>query len=244
MRSWLNQGVEVFTPYGATECMPTCIIGSNEVLATRAATDAGAGICVGKPFAGVDVRIIDVSDQPIDYLSDAKQMDVGQIGEIVVHGPTVTRGYYNNDQATRLAKMKDEQGRLYHRMGDVGCMDEQGRLWFCGRIVHIVDTPAQRLYSVPIEGVFNAHTEVFRSALVRVGAQGSARPVICIELESTANQSSWPRIRAELLALAQQHDQTALLKDFLLHPGFPVDIRHNSKIERSLLGDWATKRLS
>jgi acyl-coenzyme A synthetase/AMP-(fatty) acid ligase len=243
MHSWLNDGVEVFTPYGATECMPTCIIGSNQVLATRPATDAGAGICVGKPFDRVDVQIIEVSDQAFEHLSDAKCLATGEIGEIVVHGPTVTPGYFRNEAATRLAKMHNAEGQLYHRMGDVGYLDQQGRLWFCGRQLHIVDTASQRLYSVPCEGIFNSHADVFRAALVRVGQQGSARAVICVELEKTTSRSAWPRIQHELTELALRHQQTALIQDFLVHPGFPVDIRHNSKIDRTLLGDWASRRL-
>lgn len=243
MRSWLNEGVEVFTPYGATECMPICVVGSDEVLATRDLTDAGMGICVGRPFDRVDIRIIAVSDQAFEKLSDATLLDVTQIGEIVVHGPTVTPGYFRNDRATRLAKMHDDNGRLYHRMGDVGYLDEDGRLWFCGRKADIVDTADQRLYTEPCEGIFNAHKSVFRAALVGIGHQSAARPVICIELEASVARSDWPQIEKELLEMAAAHDQSSGIKDFVVHPAFPVDIRHNAKINRTLLGKWATKRL-
>ena len=243
MRRWLNEGVEVFTPYGATECMPICVVGSNEVLATRDLTDAGMGLCVGKPFDRVDIKIIDVSDHAFEKLSDATLLDVTQIGEIAVHGPPVTPGYFRNDQATRLAKMHDENGRLYHRMGDVGYLDEDGRLWFCGRKVDIVDTADQRLYTEPCEGIFNAHKRVFRAALVCIGHQGAARPVICIELEQSVARSDWSQIEKELLDMAAAQEQSSRIKDFIVHPAFPVDIRHNAKINRALLGEWAAKRL-
>lgn len=243
MRSWLNDGVEVFTPYGATECMPICVVGSDEVLATRELTDSGMGLCVGKPFDRVDIKIISISDQAFEKLSDAVLLDATQIGEIVVHGPTVTPGYFRNDQATRLAKMLDDKDRLYHRMGDVGYLDEDGRLWFCGRKTDIVDTVDQRLYTEPCEGIFNAHKHVFRAALVGIGHPGAARPVICIELEQRVARSDWPQIEKELLEMAAAQEQSSGIKDFIVHPAFPVDIRHNAKINRALLAEWAAKRL-
>lgn len=243
MRSWLNEGVEVFTPYGATECMPICVVGSNEVLTTRELTDAGMGLCVGRPFDRVDIKIIAVSDQAFEKLSDAVLLDATQIGEIVVHGPTVTPGYFRNDQATRLAKMLDDNGRLYHRMGDVGYLDEDGRLWFCGRKTDIVDTVDQCLYTEPCEGIFNAHKHVFRAALVGIGHPGVARPVICIELEQSVARPDWSQIEKELLEMAAAQEQSSGIKDFIVHPAFPVDIRHNAKINRALLAEWAAKRL-
>jgi acyl-CoA synthetase (AMP-forming)/AMP-acid ligase II len=223
--------------------MPVCIVGSDEVLATRESTNAGMGICVGRGFDGVDIRIIEVSDQPFEKLSDATLLEATQIGEIAVHGPTVTPGYFDDEQATRLAKMRDDDGRLYHRMGDVGYLDLEGRLWFCGRVGHIVDTAAERLYSVPCEGIFNAHESVFRAALVRIGEQGAARAVICIELEKSVVRSDWPGIEKDLIELATAHEQTARITDFVVHPGFPVDTRHNAKINRVQLGKWAAQRL-
>lgn len=243
MRSWLNEGVEVFTPYGATECMPICVVGSNEVLATRELTDAGMGLCVGKPFDRVDIKIIAVSDQAFQKLSDAVLLDATQIGEIAVHGPTVTPGYFRNDQATRLAKMLDDNGRLYHRMGDVGYLDEDERLWFCGRKTDIVDTVDQRLYTEPCEGIFNAHKHVFRAALVGIGHRGAARPVVCIELEQRVARPDWSQIEKELLEMGAAQEQSSGIKDFIVHPAFPVDIRHNAKINRALLREWAAKRL-
>ena len=85
MRSWLNEGVEVSTPYGASECMPICVVGSNDVLSTRELLNEGMGLCVSKPFDRVDIKIISVSDQSCEQLSDATLLAVTVIGEIHVH---------------------------------------------------------------------------------------------------------------------------------------------------------------
>lgn len=241
----LPQGVEVFTPYGATEALPVASIGSAEILGeTRWATEQGKGVCVGCPVAGVEVRIIGISEQPIAQWSDALALPVGQIGEIVVRGPIVTRSYWKRESATQLAKIADPQtGGVWHRMGDVGYLDAQGRLWFCGRKSQRVETPQGTLFTIPCEAIFNTHPDVFRSALVGVSTASGTVPVMCIELESPGRNRRWRDIEAELQSLAQQHEHTRSIRHFLRHPAFPVDIRHNAKIFREQLAVWAKKRV-
>ena len=112
---------------------------------------------------------------------------IGEIGEIVVKGPAVSKAYYNRPEATALAKVAgaDAVG-FHHRMGDLGYLDEQGRLWMCGRKSHRVVAEHGTLFTVPCEAVFNTHPNVFRTALVGVGKSGIARPVLCVELERHA----------------------------------------------------------
>ncbi len=175
----LAPGVEIFTPYGATESLPVCSIGSGEILAeTRGRTDAGAGVCVGRPVEGMRVAILPIRDEPIAAWSDDLDLPNGAIGEIAVAGPVVSRSYFRRDEATALAKIADPaSGAVWHRMGDVGYRDAQGRIWFCGRKSHRVQTPGGTLFTIPVEGIFNAHPLVARTALVGVGPPGQARPV-------------------------------------------------------------------
>ena len=73
------------------------------------------------------VEIVGISDGPIATWSDDLLVPDGEIGEIVVAGPVVTREYFNRPEATKLAKIADPaRGVLYHRMGDVGYRDGQG----------------------------------------------------------------------------------------------------------------------
>src|SRR5690606_33713495 len=146
---------------------------------TRFLTDQGAGVCVGKPVVGMDVKIIRISDDPIPTWDDNLVLGVGEIGEIAVRGASASHTYYKREAATAVSKIYCEDVSFYHRMGDVGYLDAQGRLWFCGRKVHRVITASETLFSVPCEGIFNTHPHVFRTALV--GAQGE--PVLCVELE-------------------------------------------------------------
>jgi acyl-coenzyme A synthetase/AMP-(fatty) acid ligase len=130
-------------------------------------------------------------------------------------------------------------------MGDVGYRDERGRIWFCGRKSHRVVTSQATLYTIPVEGVFNAHPEVFRTALVGIAAtSGGQRPVLCVELESRQGRGGRERIRRELLAIGARYPHTRGVSEILFHPAFPVDIRHNAKIFREKLALWATRRLA
>ena len=164
MHQLLPDHAEIFTPYGATECLPVASIGSREVLGeTRAKTDAGAGVCVGRVVAPNDVRVIAITDAPIPDWSGVTELAQGQIGEITVLGPTTTRSYFGRAQATAGAKIVRD-GQVVHRMGDVGYIDAQGRLWFCGRKSHRVELADRVLFSAPVEEIFNTHPAVFRSS--------------------------------------------------------------------------------
>jgi acyl-CoA synthetase (AMP-forming)/AMP-acid ligase II len=242
----LDRPAQIYTPYGATESLPVASIGSAEVLGeTRHATDNGMGVCVGRPVAGVEARIIEISDGPVSEWSDGLLMPDGQIGEIIVAGPVVTLAYFNRPEATKLSKIVDRSRQtIYHRMGDLGYRDGQGRLWFCGRKSHRVILPSETLFTIPCEAIYNTHPLVARSALVGVRRAGQTIPVICIEPVKPLSRSEQGRVRKELLERGAGFPHTFRIKTILFHRSFPVDIRHNAKIFREKLAVWAARRLS
>jgi acyl-CoA synthetase (AMP-forming)/AMP-acid ligase II len=241
----LGPGVQVFTPYGATESLPVCSIGSDEILGeTRHRTDRGSGVCVGRAVQGIRVEVIAIRDEPIPTWSDDLIVADGEVGEIAVRGPVVTRSYFGRPEATALAKIDDPAtGGFFHRMGDLGYRDDRGRIWSCGRKSHRVRAEGKTLYTDPCEGVFNAHPGVARTALVGVGDPGRARPVLCVEANRRLDRTGRDRLRADLLAMGQANPATRDIRTILFHPSFPVDIRHNAKIFREKLADWAARRL-
>ncbi len=241
----LDPSAQIFTPYGATEALPVASVGSHEILGeTRQATERGAGVCVGLPVPGVTVRIIRITDQAIPTWSDDLEVPDGELGEIAVSGPVVSRKYFNRPEATALAKIADPaHGTFYHRMGDIGYRDEQGRLWFCGRKSHRVVLDDETLHTIPCERVFNTHPEVSRTALVGVSRNRQTMPVLCVEPLTKLSSSSKERIREELLAIGAKYPHTRRITAILFHDSFPVDIRHNAKIFREKLAVWAAGRL-
>lgn len=245
--SVLAAGVEVIPSYGATEALPIANIGSRELLEeTAALTEQGAGVCVGRPCKGIAIRVIRITDTVIPEWDDGLEAEPGAIGEICVAGPVVTRAYYERPEATRLAKIPVPGSEaLYHRMGDCGYVDGQGRLWMCGRKSHRVVTPKGTLFTVPCERIFNTHPKVRRTALVGVTVNGVTEPLICVEFDREADpKPNEAEVLAALRALARTNPVTETITRFLVHPGFPVDIRHNAKIHAEKLAEWAQKRVA
>jgi acyl-CoA synthetase (AMP-forming)/AMP-acid ligase II len=223
---------EIHTPYGATEALPVSSIASTEVLReTAVRTSLGDGTCVGKPLLGVDVRIIESVDGAIETIDGIVELPVGAIGEIIVRGPSVTRGYDKRPDADTDSKIADG-GRHWHRMGDLGWIGEAGRLWFCGRKVEHVRTAEGPLYTDCCEAIFNAHPQVFRSALIDIGG---GRPGIVIEPEVGAfpsNAAAQAEFVVSLREIAGAHAMTSGIDVFFFEKSFPVDVRHNAKIHR------------
>lgn len=246
------EGAEMHTPYGATESLPIATIEAAEVLGeTAQRTDEGAGVCVGRKFDTIDWRVIRITDEPIASIDDVEDLPTGEIGELIVRGPQVSAAYLESgkrkvdsgvSEHNALAKIIDGD-TIWHRMGDVGYFDEQGRFWYCGRKQHRVVTAAATLFTIPIEGVFNTHPEVVRSALVGVGERGKQLPVVMFEFDPDQKDVDEDRIEVELLEFAQKFDDTQDIKIFFgveSYPGFPTDVRHNSKIDREFLAEYAS----
>ena len=250
-RAFSNPEADIHTPYGATESLPVASISGRELLEqTAPLSRAGRGTCVGRTLAGVEVKIVKITEGPIRISSELRELPRGEIGEILVRGPSTTREYFRRPEATAAAKvcaeLTEPQPSFWHRMGDVGYLDDQGRLWFCGRKAHLVETELGRMFTIPCEAIFNNHPRVFRSALVGVGSKPNQQPVIVIEPDSgqfPKTRDEQERFREELLELARGHSLTAAIQTILFHPSLPVDIRHNVKIFREKLGPWAERQL-
>jgi olefin beta-lactone synthetase len=269
MKDCIHEQGDMHTPYGATEALPVASIAASEVLVETAEKNRqGAGTCVGRKFAGIEWKVIRIVDGPIPSIDNIEELPAGEIGELIVSGPQVTKCYVTRLEANATAKIVDNSlfsrdraptegwsgseqrsaigTTIWHRMGDAGYFDHEGRFWFCGRVAHRVLSPGGPLYPIRCEAIFNQHPDIFRSALVGVGPPGVQRPVIILE----PKQGKFPKTPAakkalldEIRLLGQTSPLTKSIEDFLFHRSFPVDIRHNAKIFREKLAFWAVKRL-
>ncbi|MGC4059626.1 MAG: fatty acid CoA ligase family protein [Aquabacterium sp.] len=236
------------TPYGATEVSPISTIEAREIAhETARLASLGRGVCVGRVVPGLSVQIIDIQDHALPHWRDAQPMARGDIGEIVVRGALVSPRYHNDPANTALSKIAADDGDprhpVWHRTGDAGYFDTQGRLWFCGRIQHIVHAQGQRYFSVPAEEILNAETEVWRSALVGVQVDGRTELAIVVEFYPEYKGSiSLTRLHA----FKSRLDELGFpVRHLLPYPrAFPVDKRHNSKIERPVLAAWAQRQVN
>ncbi|BDT86777.1 fatty acid CoA ligase family protein [Nocardia cyriacigeorgica] len=245
LREVLHAEARVYAGYGSTEALPMATIESRELLdGLVERTRRGDGVCIGRPSDRIEARVIAITDDPLPTWADAeaRASELSRtrgVGELVVCGPNVSTRYYWPDRANTAGKIA-EGDRVWHRTGDLATIDEQGRIWFCGRKSQRVVTASGPMFTVQVEQMFNAVAGVARTALVGVGAPGAQRPVLCVEAEPGADTAS---VVSALRALATQSELTTAVDDFLIHPSFPVDIRHNAKIGREKLAVWSGKRL-
>ena len=226
-----------YTPYGATEALPVSNISGDFILKQTAhLTENGKGTCIGEVTPGSEVKIIAITDQTIEKLSDAKILGANTVGEIIVSGPTVTKEYLDLPEKTREAKIY-EGDKIWHRMGDMGFLDEKNQLWFLGRKAHRVETEEGLMTPIPAEAIFNKHPAVRRSALVGLGVRGKQTPAIVIERKDGQFLSGKERsiFESELLSLAKKFPHTSMIQKIYLSKHFPVDVRHNIKIDRKKL---------
>jgi acyl-CoA synthetase (AMP-forming)/AMP-acid ligase II len=235
------------TPYGATECLPVTTITAAELLGdARQLALRGQGTCVGRPVSGVEVRVIRETDGPIALIAEATPCAVGEIGEIIATGPSVTREYDNLPAATRLAKVVDGD-RTWHRMGDLGTLDAEGRLFFLGRRVEKVRTTEGGLPTESLEPAFRQHPHVFRCALIGIGEAPDQTPALVVEPRTghfPETEAARARFITELRELARINPQADRVQHIVFQRALPVDVRHNAKIHRLQLTKEWTSRLA
>jgi acyl-CoA synthetase (AMP-forming)/AMP-acid ligase II len=237
-------GAKMHTPYGATECLPVSTIEATEVLGeTSVPTNKGAGICVGRKFDSIEWRVIRISDEPISTMKDAEELPAGEIGELIARGPQASPMYVTRTEANVHAKISDDPAdalneTTWHRIGDVGYFDDAGRFWYCGRKSHRVETDEGTLFTECVEAVFNTHPDITRTALVGLDSAGCQVPMIFYELRATRRRGEIELIE-ELKQLGNRFQVTRAIQYFVEFPGIPVDVRHNAKILREQLTEYA-----
>jgi acyl-CoA synthetase (AMP-forming)/AMP-acid ligase II len=229
----LAPNASLHTPYGMTEALPVADIDLDQIEAAIIDDPAG-GVCVGHPVAGADVRIQPLGFDPEHPVDD---VEAGETGEILVSAPWVSDGYFALWATERAAR--PSFGEVWHRSGDVGHVDDRGRLWVEGRSVHVVDAAGGPITPVPIERAVESELGYDRVAAVGVGPAGVQQLVVVIEDregdDGLASDDIARRVRATV-----EVPVAAVLR--LRH--IPVDIRHNAKIDRSAVSRWAGELLA
>ncbi len=233
---------DIHTPYGMTEALPVADITLAGIEAAEVdAADLGSGVpgvCVGRPVEGCDVRIAALGFDALTGVPDP--LGPGQTGEILVRAPWVSEGYLGRWQAQRLAR----PGAGWHRTGDVGRLDASGRLWIEGRSVHVIDTVDGPVTPVPVERAVERSLAGDGSVTVgRVAAVGVG-PVGCQQIVVVVESSVSPGLAPSVLARAVRDAVGRPVAAVLCTATMPVDIRHNAKIDRADVAEWAAAVLA
>ncbi len=209
----LAPSASLHTPYGMTEALPVADI---DLPGIDAATldDPAGGVCVGMPVEGASVQIA-----------------AGQ--EILVSAPWVSEGYLDLWDVQHQARVVDGNV-VWHRSGDVGHLDDDGRLWVEGRTVHVIHSEQGPISPVPVERVVERALGLARSAAVGVGPTGVQQLVVVLE-DPTSDPGLASTRRTAQVREVVAHPVAAVLTV----PHLPVDIRHNAKIDRTAVAGWA-----
>ncbi|MFP4597772.1 MAG: AMP-binding protein [Persicimonas sp.] len=248
LRTWesvfVDTDIEVL--YGSTEAEPVAHLSSGERLGlvesgTETESARARGYCVGRPVAAVETRVIAIHDGPIqpgdgpgDGMGNDGWKDIelaqGDIGELVVCGEHVCQSYFRNPEATAENKIRDGDGRVWHRMGDTGYFDDQGRFWLTGRVHSTIRRGDRQVQPQLVEqAAIGQDTRIRRAAAVGVAdATLGERVVLVLELGSTDARPVGleDEVRCRLEAAGQVVDEIVVRTEPL-----PVDPRHNSKID-------------
>lgn len=227
------------TPYGMTECLLVTDVTLDGIRTTAQAPDTG--VCVGSPIGANRVLI-----SALDADGEATGTPSGQpgvLGEIVVSAPHL-KDHYDRLWLTDRAAVRDtpdEPDARWHRAGDIGHLDDSGRLWVEGRLPHVIVTAQGPVAPVGPEQDVERVAAVRRAAVVGIGPHRLRQAVAVIE---TLPPSRKPGLADPELSAAVRHSTDLPIVAVLVVPGLPTDIRHNSKIGRTRLSLWAERTLA
>lgn len=218
---------EAHTPYGMTEALVVTDITAAEVRAAG----PGNGVCVGRPVAGVEILIRPIKAGPGRYAGPEGT------GEIAIRARHVKDRYDMLWATERVSSI--EPG--WHRTGDVGHLDTEGRLWVEGRLAHVVTTERGVITPVGVEQRVETLPAVHRAALVGVGPAGCQQVVLVVETVPSARRAGPAPLWLVDAVRSQAGTDVAAV---LVVTALPTDARHNSKIDRTPVARWAGRVLA
>ena len=222
---------QVLSVYGSTEAEPVAITSADEYLGeVKTRIETGSGVPLGRPVPDICVRILD---------ENGREQSAGQVGEIWVSGEHVARNYFADPGAESINKRFDAEGRLWHRMGDLGYRDETERLWLVGRVNTIILRDGRPIYPVPIETAVARLSFVNRAALIGVpDTKLGERSALIVEFATDAvKPDEW---RAKIQALCVEHGW--IVDEIYPIRHLPMDARHNSRIDYQRLKSKMIRR--
>ena len=235
--------------YGATEGFPLCQAHASTIIETHPKTESGMGFCLGEPVEGIMIRILSFEDYNEQFdpsiASEVSGYGPGSIGEISAMGPAVYSSLIGQDEiefgGPKTTAHDSLDGTNWHRTGDLGYLDQHGRVWIVGRKAHRVRSKnGYTLQTKQIEEIFN-HSLGIRTALVE--GPDNHWPVILVEKDNAPWNEMKKRLKEEAKRACGLLGYDGELT-FLQYGGvFPVDSGHEAKIEREKLSNWAKHRL-
>lgn len=228
---------EILVLYGSTEVEPIAHISARELLArpTRSENDpewVDSGVNVGRVDSGLQAKFLKIGEIPSSLSSDDEWKSLearnGEVGELVVCGEHVCRGYFQDEEATRRAKIKDAHGNVWHRTGDLGYLDADCNLWLVGRVHNVISHVSGYQYPVRAEMALRKLPFVEKAAFLGMPLKGEHEACWCVlQLKPGApeEQICENEVRRILTKNELIYDRVVFVKEI------PMDARHHSKVQ-------------
>ena len=240
----IPQKSQLYSIYGTVESPLICVISANEMIVdTIKKSFQGFGMCLGKPVRQSRVCTIHMDAPPIEQWTDDLMVNESEIGELIVKGPSVSCQYY--EKSSEEIELKIHEGsQKWHRTGDLGWIDRNGRIWFCGRKSEsVIPENSDPLFPIPCEAIFSQHERVARCALTGVGHKPYQIPVLCVELTKQDTGAYLDSLINDLFVLGKRFPHTDKIQHILIHKKLPTDSLHDTKIMRQKLSKWAERKI-
>jgi len=220
--------------YGSTEAEPISELPLDEFIRFNE-TNSVSGLLAGRPVSQIELAILPISENPISCQSDSDlrnlKVTFGQTGEIVVRGSHVLTSYFNQPEEEVKNKIRTAES-VWHRTGDAGFLDDQGRLFLTGRANSAIRWKNRMLFSFPAEIILSSFPEVKNSALLKKGE----KLYLALALEGTKfTDDLKTEMETRLSAYLPEKP------NFRIFSKLPTDPRHNSKIDYSKLLEMITE---
>lgn len=212
--------------------MPISNIGLDDIL--RLSVDGvakGKGVPLGVAAADMEIRVIKHASTTNSLVMASEFLSEGEIGEIVVAGPRVTIEYFKRPALNKEIKLREVgSNKLWHKMGDVGYIDEFGMVWFLCRKKYVYSTKTGNIYPDQLEQFYNHHLDIYESSVIFDPNTEQVIVIIPTEFFKPGQNES-----AQKLAISHNF----AIPTVKYYPGrLPSDPRHNSKINRDALLEW------
>ena len=200
--------------YGLTECVTgSCLMPE----------DSDDLLSVGLPYADTFYKVID---------PDGAELPFGEEGEIILRGPSVMKGYYKEPEETAAVLKKRDDGYIWLHTGDIGCMNEEGYVYFRQRLKRMIVSGGYNIYPQNIEEVISSHSSVIMCAVVGVPDQIMGEKVkACVV---AADGADVEQLRKELMGM---------LKKEIARYALPREIVFYKSLPKTLVGKIAYNEL-
>lgn len=220
MNKYLEKGnskARMLEAYGQTESVSGVAI--NPFFAPR---EDSAGI----PFPDNEIKIVKVGTQ--------EEVPAMEDGEICVVSPTQMLGYYKNEAETAKALQKHEDGKVWLHTGDIGCMDEDGYIYFRQRYSRMIIVAGNNVYPTQIENVINKLDKVNTSCVIGVTGRAATQKIVAV-VQPTSMDIDLDALKKEILAVCEKN-----VADYAM----PQEIVFRENMPLTAMGKVSFKKLT